>query len=303
MSNLLEIRDVRKAYDTFALDSVSLTLPPGYIMGLIGPNGSGKTTLIKMIMNVVRHDAGTIHVLGSGMPGEGDAPPTEAVKQRIGFVQDAPTLYGHLTLSRMKSIVAGFYPTWDDAEFHALIERFELPLSRRVSALSRGMVTKFALCLALSHRAELVILDEPTTGLDPATRRDLLTVLASYIEDGQRSVLFSTHIVSDLERVADFITLLQAGRMVFSASKDDILESWALVSGDRRLLGDGCRELLEGWRENGHGVEALTSQVREVRAFAGEDVLVEKASLEEIMLYTSARHRSFAGGRSRPCSR
>ena len=291
-TNLLEIQNARKTYESFTLDDVCLTLPPGYIMGLIGPNGAGKTTLIKLIMNAVRRDGGTIRLFGSN-----NLLHAETLRQRIGFVQDEPTFYGHLTLANMKSIIAGFYPSWDEKEFGRLINRFELPLSKRVMALSRGMTTKFALSLALSHHAELLILDEPTTGLDPASRRELLTIMAEYIEDGDRSVLFSTHITSDLERTADFITLIQAGKLVFSSDKDAILENWALVKGDNQLLNDTTRAHLEGWREGEHGFEALTSRGHDVRQYFNGDVLVEKASLEDIMFYTTPRHRG------RTCSR
>jgi len=216
---------------------------------------------------------------------------SEAARTRIGFVQDEPTFYGHLTLAGMKSIIAGFYPSWDEREFHRLADRLKLPLSKRVMTLSRGTTTKFALCLALSHRAELLILDEPTTGLDPASRRELLTILAEYIEDGTRSVLFSTHITSDLERAADFITLIQAGKLVFSSEKDQVLDNWALVKGDNELLNDATCAHLEGWREGEHGFEALTSQGHDVHQYFDGEVLVENASLEDIMFYTTPRHR------------
>ena len=287
ITNLLEVENARKTYESFTLDDVCLTLPSGYIMGLIGPNGAGKTTLIKLIMNAVRRDGGTIRLFGSD-----NLLHVETARSRIGFVQDEPTFYGHLTLASMKSIIAGFYPSWDEEVFQRLIDRFKLPLSKRVMALSRGMTTKFALSLALSHHAELLILDEPTSGLDPAARRDLLTIMAEYIEDGTRSVLFSTHITSDLERVADFITLIQAGKMVFSSNKDEILDTWALVKGDNKLLTEAACTGLEGWREGEHGFEALTSRGHDVRQAFDGDVLVEKASLEDIMFYTTPRHRS-----------
>ncbi len=291
MPDLLEVCGVRKTYGSFALEEVSLNLRAGYMMGLIGPNGAGKTTLIKMIMNAVRCDGGTIRLLGAPA-----GTPIETLKEGVGFVQDEPTFYGYLSLARMKTIIAGFYPSWDEAAFRSLIDRFGLSMSQRISSLSRGMLTKFSLSLALSHGADLIVLDEPTSGLDPASRRDLLTLLAEYIEDGRRSVLFSTHIVSDLERVADYVTLLQAGRVVFSSAKDEILESWAVVRGGAGLLDTPVREYLHGWQRHEHGVEALTSRSDELRAIVSGDVLVERASFEDIMFYTSPRHGAV------PCS-
>ncbi len=159
------------------------------------------------------------------------------------------------------------------------------------------MTTKFAISLALSHHAELLILDEPTTGLDPASRRELLTIMAEYIEDGTRSVLFSTHITSDLERVADFVTLVQAGKLVFSCEKDEALANWVLVKGDNNLLNDAARDHLVGWREGEHGFETLASEGADAAKFFDGEVLVERASLEDIMYYTTPRHRG------RKCSR
>jgi ABC-2 type transport system ATP-binding protein len=189
----------------------------------------------------------------------------------------------------MKEIMAGFYPEWDEDAFQRLIERFQLPLSRRVSALSRGMVTKFALSLALSHHADLIVLDEPTSGLDPASRRELLRILAEYIEDGTRSVLFSTHITSDVERVADFITLIQAGRVVFSSTKDEIMDNWALVKGDNDLLNEESCAQLEAWRTGAHGFEGLTARGHDVQRHFSGRVFVEPASLEDILYYTAPR--------------
>lgn len=203
MPNAVEIRGLSKDFGDFQLKGVSFAVPRGYIMGLIGPNGAGKTTVIKLILNLLRRDGGEIRVFDR----DNLAHEVE-VKSRIGFVHDTPYFFEHLTLRKLKDTVAPFYGTWDDRIFHRLMEEFNLPLRKRFSKLSRGMKMKFALALALSHRADLLILDEPTAGLDPVFRRELLSKLSAFIQDEGKTVLFSTHITSDLERIADFITFI-----------------------------------------------------------------------------------------------
>ncbi len=275
-----EIRGLVKDYGDFRLNNVTFALPKGYIMGLIGPNGAGKTTVIKLILNLLRRDDGEVRIFGlDGLASEVE------VKSRIGFVHDAPIFYEHLTLKKLKDTVAPFYRSWDDQVFHRLIEEFDLPLGKRFSRLSRGMKMKFALVLALSHRADLLILDEPTSGLDPVFRRELLSRLSAFIHDEGKSVLFSTHITSDLERIADYITFIHNGEVVFSSPRDEILEKWAVVKGGPELLAEKHRPLFRGVRRREFFVQALTADGAEARRRLGKDLLIERASLEDIMFY------------------
>ena len=214
MKPLLEFRNVSKRYEGFALDGVSFSLPRGHIGGLIGPNGAGKTTIVKLLLNLVSRGGGRIEVAGQD-PAEDEV----AVKRRIGFVHEVPSYYEHLSLNAIGRMIARFYPEWDGPLFASLLREFDVPPRPRFGSLSRGMRTKGALALALAHRAELLVLDEPTAGLDPVFRRALLERLAAYVADGHASVLISTHITSDLERLADFITYVRAGRVVFSAPR------------------------------------------------------------------------------------
>ena len=282
MQNVLEIWGLRKCFEGFSLEDVSFNLPRGYVMGLIGPNGAGKTTTLKTILGLLRRDAGEIRVLGLDPALEG-----ATVRSRIGFVHDEPSLYGHLTLARNAAVVARFYPTWDARAFERLSAAFELPLRKRFNTLSRGTKTKFALALALSHRAELVLMDEPTSGLDPVFRRELLDTLTELLQDERTSILFSTHITSDLERIADYITLIQQGRVVFSAAKDEILESWALVKGGLELLDRVPEGVFRGMRRSEHGFEALTDNADAARREFRESVVIDRASLDDLVLYTS----------------
>lgn len=280
MENVLEIQGLRKEYEGFTLKDVSFHIPRGYIMGLIGPNGAGKTTVIKLIMNVIAPDAGEIRVFGLD-----NRKDEVAIKSRIGFVYETPDFYNSLSLRRIKSVIAPFYAGWDDGLFHSLAAKFDLPLKKAFRKLSRGMKMKFSLALALSHGADLIIMDEPTSGLDPVFRRELLKLLSGFIQDEGKSVLFSTHITSDLEKIADYVTFIRKGEIVFSSAKDEIMENWAIVKGGNELLDDESRLLFRGVRRSEFGFEALTSDVGKARRHFHTEVLIEKASLEDIMFF------------------
>jgi len=284
VENVLEIRELGKRYDGFALTGVSFEVPRGYVMGLIGPNGAGKTTTLKTILGLLRRESGEIRVFGMDPATHG-----AEIRSRIGFVHDEPAFYRHLSVETNAALVARFYPTWEKDTFRRLAAAFELPLKKKFDALSRGTKTKFALALALSHRAELVLMDEPTSGLDPGFRRDLLDILADRLQDEKTSILFSTHITSDLERIADYITLIQAGRVVFSESKDDILENWALVKGAPDLLDRLPEGTFRGVRRGEHAFEALTDDIHEARRRFGGQVVIDRASLDDVIFHTSGR--------------
>ena len=283
MDNVLEITALRKEYPGFVLKDISFALPRGYIMGLIGPNGAGKTTIIKLILNLVVRASGTIRILGLDNLTHG-----AEIKSRVGFVLDEPAFYGYLSVKSMGSVIAPFYKTWDPELFRRLCSEFGLPLRKKVGALSRGMKMKLALAFALSHGAEFILMDEPTSGLDPVFRRELLERLSGVIQDGRTSVLFSTHITSDLERVADFITCVRDGSLVFSTTRDEVRENWALVKGGSELLTPEARPLLRGIRQSPYGFKALTdNQAAAKRLFSEKGAVVEKASLDDIVFFLS----------------
>jgi ABC-2 type transport system ATP-binding protein len=283
MEDALLIRGLRKVYPGFTLRDVSLRLPRGYIMGLIGPNGAGKTTLIKLILNLVRRDAGSIAVLGRDHIAD-----ETWIKSRLGFVHETPGFFDHLTAAQTASIAARFYSSWDGARFRTLAGEFKLPLDKRVGRLSRGTVMKLALALALSHGAELLLLDEPTSGLDPVFRREILELLAGLIQDGRTSVLFSTHITSDLERRADFLTFLRGGELVFSTSREELRDSWVLVKGGNELLDESAPSLFRAVRRTPYGFQGLSSAGEEARrSLSGKGAVFETPSLDEIVFLLS----------------
>jgi ABC-2 type transport system ATP-binding protein len=282
MDNALDVERLAKSYGDFRLRDVSFSLPRGYIMGLIGPNGAGKTTIIKLILNLIRRQAGEVRVFGMD-----NIDREVEVKRRIGFVHDAPCFFEHLTLLNVAKTVAPFYSGWDGALFDRFLRDFDLPAKKRFAKLSRGMKMKFALAVALSHKADFLILDEPTSGLDPVFRRELLVRLSSFIQDEGKAVLFSTHITDDLERIADFITFVRNGEIVFSLPKDRVLDAWAVVKGGPEILAPEYRALFKAVRRREFTVQALTADAAEARRRLGPGASVERASLEDIMFFLS----------------
>ena len=280
MENALELKNVSKHYKGFSLKDVSFAVPRGYIMGFIGPNGAGKTTTIKLIMNLITRDGGEITVFGrDNIRHEVES------KSRIGFVYDDPTFTEDLRLQDLMKAYRLFYEKWDVGLFASLAGEFGLPMKKRFKNLSSGMKMKLSLALALSHRADLLIMDEPTTGLDPVFRRQLLGRLAALIENERTSILFSTHIASDLDRIADYIAMIRDGQIVFSTTKDELSEHWGIIKGDQTVLHKGFKHLIRGFRRSSYGVEALTSNVREARRILPSGATVEKAGLEDIMFF------------------
>jgi len=271
------------------LKDVSFTLPSGVIGGLIGPNGSGKTTVIKLIMNLVRREAGEIRVFGL----DNQSAEIE-VKSRIGFVYDVPGYWDDQSLDSQRRALGAFYPRWSDETFRRLAGEFGLPLDKKYKALSHGAKTKFALAMALSHGADLLIMDEPTAGLDPIFRRDLLKRMSALLQEEGKTILFSTHITSDLERVADVITFIRAGEVVFSLTRDELLDGWAIVRGDDRVVRELDPRLVMGVRRRPFGVEALVSDGDAVRRAVGGRAVVDRVTLDDVMVLMSGEVRHAA---------
>jgi len=279
MTNSIEIRGLCKSYGDFALRDVSLTLPSGAIMGLIGENGAGKTTTIKCILNLIGRDGGQITLLGRDNITE-----ERLVKQDIGLVLDECFFHDSLRPRDLNDILAPVYQSWDRELFAAYLSKFGLPEGKRIKEFSRGMKMKLSLAAALAHRPKLLILDEATSGLDPVVRDEILDEFLSFIQDEEHSILLSSHITSDLEKVCDYITYLHAGQVILSGVKDDILESYGRVgfSADR-LAHIAPGELLRV-RRGAYGCEGLTLD-RAAFQKNHPDLTVDPASLEDIMLF------------------
>ena len=248
----LELQNVCKSFRDFTLNNISFTLPQGYIMGLVGPNGAGKTTTIQLILNMLEKDTGDILVFGKD-----NVVSEKEIKQDIGTVFDNIFYVDSWTVKDTEKAVSIFYSDWRHDIFTDMLKRFDLPQNKKVGELSRGMQMKLMLACAFSHNAKLLILDEPTSGLDPVTRDEFLGILQDYIKDGERSVLFSTHITSDLEQVADYITFINQSNLIFTGSMEDLLGSYRFVKGRPQDLTPEIEKNIVGLRKTDIGFEGL----------------------------------------------
>ncbi|MFN6794006.1 ABC transporter ATP-binding protein [Bacillus sp. TD11] len=278
MNAVLEVKNLNKAYENFSLKDVTFSLNQDCITGFIGTNGSGKTTTIKAILGLVLKDSGKISFL------EKDIDKHERKsKNKIGVVLDEGYFYDELTLKEMKNVIAPSYTEWDEQVFLKYIKRFNLNLGQKISTLSKGMRMKFAVALALSHHADLLIMDEPTSGLDPLVRSELIDILLDFMKEPGKSVFFSTHITSDLDKIADMIILIDDGQILIDEEKDALVETHALVKGDNQLINNQTEKLFLNLSQTKYGFEGITHKIDDVcRLMPG--VLMERPTIEDIML-------------------
>lgn len=274
---ILTVENLCKTYPEFSLQNVSFSMEEGSIMGFIGRNGAGKTTTLKSILRLVHPDSGLVTLFGRDM-----ARDEQAIRQQIGFVSGGLNYYPRKRLGQITAATRRFYPTWDEAMYRRCLERFRLSEQKRTSELSEGMKVKFQLTLAMSHSARLLILDEPTSGLDPVSRDDLLDLFLTLAEEDGVSILFSTHITSDLEKCADAITYIQNGKIFSSQPKEDFLASWRLVSGTPEQLSPALAQRLRGLRQHRASFAGLL-RAQDAEAAAG--CTVTAPTLEEIMVH------------------
>lgn len=268
-------------FGRFRLGPLDLTIPVGYVTGLVGANGAGKTTLLKLLLGLQQADSGAMTLLGEPV-----SEATPAVREELGVVFDAPFVLPDWTVGKTARATAPFYSRWDADLFATLSERFRLTPKATVKSLSRGEGTKLMLALALAHHPRMLLLDEPTSGLDPATRRDLLDLFAEFMAaDESHTILFSTHITSDLERIADHVRVLSLGRLVEAGTVDDVLERYAVVRGPRRALTEANRQLIHGLHERADIFDGLI-EATATHSF-GPDVVIDTANLEDIVVHLS----------------
>lgn len=281
MDNVVELKNVTKKFKDFSVKNIDLQIKQGFVTGFIGANGAGKSTTIKMMMNLLKPDVGEIKLFGLDYKKH-----EKAIKERIGFVYDGNVFFEGLNLKDIKRIVGPAYKRWDDTLFYQYVEQFELPLNKAMKTFSKGMQMKASLAIALSHHAELIIMDEPTAGLDPIFRRELLGLLQELMLDSSRTIFFSTHITTDLDRIADYIAFIQNGELVFNHSIHDVSENYALVKGGTELLDRDTEKAFVHIHRAPTGFEALTNNIKAVKSIFGGSVVIEQASLEDIMYYS-----------------
>lgn len=269
--NALEIRSLQKHRKGFSLDGINLTLPAGCIMGLIGENGAGKTTTIKLMLDMIRKDGGTVRILGKDS--------AEISKEDIGVVLDEVGLPTCLTACQVDKIMSKAYTQWSSDEFFAYLKRLNVPENKAFSALSRGMKMKLGIACALSHKAKLLILDEATSGLDPAVRDEVIDILLDFTRDEEHSVLISSHIVSDLEKICDYIAFLHKGRLMLCEEKDRLYEQYGIIRCDEKTLSAIEPSAVIGKRVSAFGVEAIVR-----RDTVPEGVSIAPVGIEELFV-------------------
>lgn len=273
MENILTVENLSKNLDDFSLKDISFKLPKGSIMGLVGENGAGKTSLIKSILNIYLRDQGKVHIFEQEFRGD-----MVELKDDIGLVLDGNFFHDNLNPRDIDLILKNLYSNWRSETYYAYLEKFKLPRDKKIKNYSKGMVMKLSLSTALSHRARLLILDEPTSGLDPIVRLEILDELLDFIQDPENSVLFSSHITSDLDKIADYISLIHDGELIFSKDREELLTNYGIV---KNRLEDIPADI---------GLRVMTSnfssQVLVSNRFLLDDsFIVDKATIEDIMLF------------------
>lgn len=276
--NLLEVTNISKQYTNFTLENISFSLPAGYIMGYVGQNGAGKTTTLNIITHLVRAANGNIII--DGLRYEKD--PIRYL-DCIGYVGDSSYFPEIMTVGQVRSVLRDFYPSFRPREFDRYVDRWKLPLKDRIKNFSRGTKVKLMFASVLARDTKLLILDEATNGLDPMMRKEVLELLQEYISDGSRSVLFSTHILADLEQIADYIFFIDHGKKIFCGVKEDLTDSYLLVKGGREDLTAKLRPALIGVEKNDYGFEALYDVKSDILLPAG--LITEKPSIDQIVVH------------------
>lgn len=280
IENIVEFENVSKHFKDFSLENINLQIKQGLVTGFVGANGAGKSTTMKLMMNLLQADEGEIKIFGKHYANN-----EKEIKERIGFVYDSNVFYENLNLKDIRRIIAPAYKNWSDEQFYDYIKVFELPLNKAVKTFSKGMQMKTSLALALSHDAEFIMMDEPTAGLDPVFRRELLDILKELMTNATRTLFFSTHITSDLEQIADNITFIQGGKILFNESIRNVQKRYALVKGNANLLDQTIEESFINMERSSNEFQALTNNAEKVSEALGNQVVMEEVTLEDIMFY------------------
>lgn len=276
--NALEIKNISKTYKNFKLDDISFVLPCGHIMGLIGENGAGKSTIINCILDIIEKDSGSISVLG-----QKNDKNNVSLKENIGVVLDASDVYDNYTVKQVENIMKDVYKQWNHEVYDYYIQKFALPLNKMIKDFSRGMKMKMAITIALSHQPKLLILDEATSGLDPIMRDEILDVFMEFVQDENHAILLSSHISSDLEKIADYITFIHEGKLILSTSKDELIYEYGLMKCRNDEFDKIDKEDIIRYRIKTYEVEILVKD-REKMAKKYPNCIVDPTKLDDIMM-------------------
>ena len=281
--NLIEINGLCKNFEAFQVKDVSFTLEQGFIMGFIGRNGAGKSTTLKTMLNLMKNDGGDIKLCGLSMPQD-----EIEIKNQVGYVFGGVDFYPESKISKITDVTKTFYREWNDSLYKKLCERFEIDQNKKFKQLSAGMKVKYSIAVAMSHNPKLLILDEPTSGLDPAARDDLVLLFQEFIEDGEHSILFSTHITSDLEKCADYITYIKKGQILASDEREAFRQSYISVAGKKEQLSPETEGKIIGLHTHQLGFEGLMKTEDKALAEKGGFEIAEP-TLEDIMIHIERR--------------
>ena len=278
MENILEVKNLCKKYDDFELKNINIELPKGVIMGFIGENGAGKTTTIKSILNSTKINSGSIKIFGMELDKN-----EKKIKEDIGVVLDDSFLSEYLTPNDVNKVMKNIYKNWDENLYFKYIEEFKLPKDKISKDFSNGMKMKLKIATAISHKPKLLLLDEPTSGLDPVARNDILDIFQDFIKDGESSVLVSTHITSDLEHIADYITFINNGEILLSKTREELLEQYGIVKCSKEEFEKIDKSDYVKCRKNKYDIELLVQNKFDFKKKYDSQV-IDKPTLEEIMV-------------------
>lgn len=275
--NNILVRDLCKKFDSFSLDHVSFQVPKGRIVGFIGENGAGKSTTMNLILDELKKDSGQIQIFGRENT-------ISSVRENIGVVFDECSFHDVFNTDDIEKILSGVYKSWDSSLYRQYLNRFNIPEKKPIGSFSKGMKMKLSIICAMAHKPKLLLLDEATTGLDPVVRDEMLDLFLEFIQDEECSIFFSSHITSDIQKIADYVILIQQGRIVFEEQKDDLIYNWGVVRCGKERFADIVPEDYVVHRTTSLSVECLVRD-REMIKRKYKNVVVDKASLEDIMLF------------------
>ena len=278
--NAIEIRNLSKNLDKFTLNIDNLDIKKGFITGFIGPNGSGKTTTIKLIMNMLNKDNGSIKIFDKEYKTD-----DISIKEMIGYVGDIPGYMKEVKFKDIKKSIAPFYKNWDENLYKYYLNKFDINENKVYKESSKGQQKKFELIITLAHHPKLIIMDEPTANLDPLVRNEFMEVLQEHIAKDGVTVFYSTHITSDLDKVGDYLVFIYKGKIILNSDKESILQSHRIIRGSKELLDEETKKYLISYNENSFGFDGLTSNYKESFEIFGQEVVYDKANLEDILMY------------------
>lgn len=280
MNDILEVEKLCKTYEKsdFRLKDVSFCVPGGSIMGFVGENGAGKSTTINCILNALFKDGGTVRIFGKEMSDE-----DTSIREDLGVVFDNSSFSGQLDAGKLSRVMAGIYSRWDHEEFVRNLEKFQIPANKKIRTFSRGMSMKLSIAVALSHQPKLLILDEATTGLDPVVRDEILDVFLDFVQDEGHSILLSSHITSDLEKIADYITFIHQGAILLTASKDELIYEYAVMRCKQSQFDAVEKQDILAYRKRDYQVDVLVKN-RKAMERKYRDVVMDQVSIDDIML-------------------